>query len=328
MHIGSGKNNKLLYYLRGFAREAVPDGIFRRRLRRALASVEDRPDRDYIFDRVNYYCRLEVPTELPATAPTLGEHSRKGAPSVYYFDTKEYTRWFDPRLRWEHRFGDVTFVPEVPAIVKSRPIGGDNANSVLLNLDKVRHFTFLKDTVPFREKSDRAVFRGHIGGKPHRRRFMEMYYGSEVCDCGIIPSGPGFPAEWLRPKISLWEHLRYKFVMALEGNDVASNLKWIMSSASLAVMPKPKYETWFMEGRLEPGRHYVEIRDDYSDLPEKIAYYSAHPEAAEEIIRCAHEYVGQFFDRRRERLIALSVLDKYFRMTGQTSGSTGSEVKM
>lgn len=319
MHIGSGKNNKLLYYMRGFCREAVPDGFFRGRLRRALAEVENRLDRDYIFDRVNYYCGLDVPAQLPVSSPALGEFSRKGAPSVYYFDSKEYVRWFDPRLRWEYRFGDVTFVPEVPAIVKSRPVGGDNANSVLLNLDKVRHFTFLRDRVPFREKEDRAIFRGHIGGKPHRVRFMEMYYGSGVCDCGIISSGPGFPAEWLRPKISLWDHLRYKFVVALEGNDVASNLKWVMSSGSLAVMPRPKYETWFMEGRLEPGQHYVEIRDDFSDLPEKVAYYSAHPEAAAEIVRCAHEYVEQFFDRTRERLISLLVLEKYFRMTGQTT---------
>lgn len=317
MHIGSGKNNKLLYYLRGVSREAVPDGLFRCRLQRVLASVKNRPDREYILDRVNYYCRLNVPAELPVWSPSLQDFSRKGSPSVYYFDSKEYTRWFDPRLRWEYRFGDVTFVPEVPAIVKSRPIEGDNFNSVLLNLDKVRHFTFLRDKVPFREKEDRAIFRGHIWGKPNRIRFMELYYGGTLCDCGIIPSGPDFPTEWLRPKISLWEHLRYKFVMTLEGNDVASNLKWVMSSDSLAVMPRPKYETWFMEGRLIPGYHYVEIREDFSDLPEKVVYYSSHPEAAEKIIRHAHEYVEQFFDHKRERMISLLVLEKYFRMTGQ-----------
>ena len=121
----------------------------------------------------------------------------------------------------------------------------------------------------------------------------------------------------MRPKISLWEHLKYKFVMTLEGNDVASNLKWVMSSNSLAVMPRPKYETWFMEGTLVPGYHYVEIRDDFSDLPEKMAYYAAHPEEAERIAAHAHEYIAQFRNKRRERIISLLVLEKYFRMTGQ-----------
>ena len=41
-----------------------------------------------------------------------------------------------------------------------------------------------------------------------------------------------------------------------------------MSSNSVAVMPKPKYESWFMEGKLIPDYHYVLIKDDYSDFEE------------------------------------------------------------
>ena len=42
-----------------------------------------------------------------------------------------------------------------------------------------------------------------------------------------------------------------------------------MSSNSLCFMPKPKYETWFMEGKLIPNHHYVLIEDDYSNLLEQ-----------------------------------------------------------
>lgn len=320
MHFGSGKNSKLRYYLGCLGREAVPGFLLRSRLRRVLAGARKRKDWEYISERVDYYCALEPGTVLPeAASQRLREHTRKGMSSVYYFDTKEFTRWFDGDLRWSLFPGDVTFVPEVPGVVKSRPVTGGNARSVLLNLDKVRHFTFLRDRIPFREKEGRAIFRGDVNRttKPHRARFMEMYYGSDTCDCGMMSSPGDVPQEWLRPKISLWEHLRYKFVVALEGNDVASNLKWVMSSNSLAVMPRPRFETWFMEGTLVPGYHYVEIRDDFADLPEKVAYYSAHPEEAERIVRHAHEYVEQFRDKKRERLISLLVLDKYFRMTGQ-----------
>lgn len=325
MHCGSGKNSKLRYYAGCLWREAVPGFWLRWRLKRVLARARRRKDWVYIERRVNYYCRLNAPVVLPADSPRLGEHTRKGMNSVYYFDTKEFTRWFDPELRWRVCPGDVTYVPEWPAVVKSRPIAAEeeraaNAFSVLLNLDKIRHFTFLKDRMPFRRKLDRAIFRGDVNRttKPHRVRFMERYFGSEICDCGIISSAGDCPEEWMRPKISLWEHLKYKFVMTLEGNDVASNLKWVMSSNSLAVMPRPKYETWFMEGTLVPGYHYyVEIRDDFSDLPEKMAYYAAHPEEAERIAAHAHEYIAQFRNKRRERIISLLVLEKYFRMTGQ-----------
>jgi hypothetical protein len=122
---------------------------------------------------------------------------------------------------------------------------------------------------------------------------MRMYFGLECCDAGISTPRPEYPPEWTKPHISMYDHLNYKFILAIEGYDVATNLKWIMSSNSLAVMPRPTYETWFMEGTLIPGYHYVEIRPDYSDLEERMRYYIEHPDEAEAIIAHAHEYVAQ-----------------------------------
>ena len=73
---------------------------------------------------------------------------------------------------------------------------------------------------------------------------------------------------WFRKKVSIDYHLKHKFILCIEGNDVASNLKWVMSSNSVAVMPKPKFESWFMEGKLIPDHHYIQIKEDYSDLEE------------------------------------------------------------
>ncbi len=248
---------------------------------------------------------------------TVHGSCRAGIKSAYFFDAFEYTRWFDPALHWDYLFGDVTRVPDHPAIVKSRPVAGENACSVLLNLDKVRHFVFLNDRIPFREKADKAIFRGDIREKPHRVRFLELYAAHPSVDTGVIGPLGSHPREWAAPKISLWDHLAYKFILAIEGNDVASNLKWIMSSNSVAMMPRPTYETWFMEGTLIPDHHYIEIRADYADLIEKMDHYTRHPEEAERISRNAQQYTAQFRELRRERLVSLLVLEKYFRMTGQ-----------
>ena len=72
-----------------------------------------------------------------------------------------------------------------------------------------------------------------------------------------------------------------------------------------------------MEGRLIPNYHYIEVKPDFSDLLERMDYYSAHLEEAEAIIKHAHEYVDQFRNSRRERLISLLVLKKYFMGVGQ-----------
>lgn len=148
---------------------------------------------------------------------------------------------------------------------------------------------------------------------------MEMYFHHPMCDLGDVSKNTADPAEWRTEKKTINEHLDYKFIMALEGIDVASNLKWVMSSNSIAVMPRPTCETWFMEGTLIPNYHYIEIKPDFSDLEERLNYYIEHVDESLEIINHAHEYVSQFKDKRRENLISLLVLDKYFKMTGQKS---------
>ena len=103
--------------------------------------------------------------------------------------------------------------------------------------------------------------------------------------------------------------------MSLEGNDVASNLKWIMSSNSIAVTPRHTVETWFMEGTLKPDYHYIEVKPDFSDLVEKMQYYIAHPDEAQAIIDHAHDYIAQFHDKKMERAVQIMVAQKYFERT-------------
>lgn len=69
----------------------------------------------------------------------------------------------------------------------------------------------------------------------------------------------------------------------IEGNDVASNIKWVMSSNSLVIMPRVKFETWFMEGELKPNVHYAEIKDNYENLEELLEFFIKHPNDAKEI---------------------------------------------
>lgn len=50
-----------------------------------------------------------------------------------------------------------------------------------------------------------------------------------------------------------------------------------------------------MEETLIPDYHYVLLRDDYADLPEKLQYYQNNPTAAQQIIANANAYVKPFF---------------------------------
>lgn len=309
----SGKNSKFVYYLRGYTSFMVPASVWRAQRERLLREIDQREDRDYIRQRINYYCQLNQQVLLPESSPRIGEQHLPMKQKVYFFDSREVVRYFDPSLRWELLPGDIIHIPAVPSIVKSRPLTEDVSNSTLLKMDKVRHFIFIDDPLRWEDKKPMAIFRGKVAGKQSRMDFMQRYFGSAICDCGDVGRPGTVPSKWQTPKKTINEHLDYRYIMALEGNDVASNLKWIMSSNSIAVMPKPTCETWFMEGTLIPNYHYIEIKADFSDLEEKLTYYNQHPNEAHRIIANAHAYVEQFRDAHRERLIALGTMDKYLK---------------
>lgn len=316
--IFNGKNPKFVYYAEAYAKLHLPRFVLRPRVEDLDRELARRPDRDHIVDRVNYYCKasaypgtsheqwLAQSTELCRQPLT---HQK-----VYYLDSMWLARFFDPHLRWHLEEGDVDYVPQVPSIVKSRPIAGDNSRSTILKLDLVRHFIFVNDHTAWRDKQDRVVFRGKVSGKAPRIAFLQRWAQSPRVDAGSVDREQ---SQYSRPKLTLRDHLRFRYIMAIEGNDVASNLKWVMSSNSIAVMPRPTCETWFMEGRLKPDYHYIEVKPDFSDLEQRLDYYSSHPDQAQAIIAHAHEWVAQFRNARRERLIALLVLRKYFDAVAQ-----------
>jgi hypothetical protein len=308
------KNNKFFYYGYNFIRQLYPSKIFQNRLDKKLAGLKNY-DINYIKERVNYYNKLNVIINLSDEVKSLSNFKNRKKHRTYFFDSYEYTRYFNPNLRADFKFGDVTYVPKEPSIVKSRPVNGNISNSIVLKLDKVRHFTFVKDKRDFTKKRNILVGRSYAT-QAHRIKFLEMYINHPLCNIGKINNNNKHN-DFLREVLTIDEHLDYKFILCLEGNDVASNLKWVMSSQSLAVMPIPKYETWYMEGTLIPNYHYVLIKDDFSDLEERLNYYINHTDEALEIIKNANRYINQFKDKKREDLISLLVLEKYFYQTGQ-----------
>ena len=279
------------------------------------SKVQKYEDDISILDRVNYYNQLDHSVTLNQSARKLTELSIKDG-RTYYFDLYEYARYFDQSLRGNFLFGDITNIPPDPSFVKSRPINKYNQNSILLKWNKVRHYIFVKnDPTPFSNKRNELVWRGNVFDcQSQRIRFLEKYFEEPMCNIGKVNPTEG-NSEWIVDKMTIDQQLAYKYILCIEGNDVASNLKWVMSSRSLAVMPKPKFETWFMEGRLVPNYHYIEIKDDYSNLLEKMEYFNAHPDEAKAIVKNANKFVDHFKDEKVEGVISLMVMKKYFDKT-------------
>lgn len=305
------KKNKFWYYVMGYWR-----AFYGRKQREhyigELMELIGEEERRMLEKRVAYYCKA-FSGELSGST-FVKDLKKICTPKAYYFDAYQYARYFDEHLPIDYVFGDVNYLVSTPSIVKSRPITDNNAYSVLLNLDKARHFVWVIDDIPFHQKENKLIGRGAIY-QQHRYDFFQKYFHHPLCDLGAVNKKGLIDEQWIKPKISIEMHLRNKFVLSLQGNDVATNLKWIMSSNSIAVMPCPTIETWFMEGVLEGGKHYIAIKPDYSDLQEQLEYYIENTQHCNYILEEAHKHCAMFFNQEIETLCSLMVLEKYFHQT-------------
>ncbi|HHX8449650.1 TPA: glycosyl transferase family 90 [Vibrio diabolicus] len=309
------KDSKFPYYFSNALSILIPRFVYRAQAKRLLSNLTE-AEKQLCLERMNYYNKCETPFSVDSREQSYAtvDTFKKTKGWTYFFDLRQVVRYFPSSFAFNYINGDVTHIPNVPSFIKSRPIFGSNQNSVVLKLNQVRHFKFVDDPIRYQDKKDMVAWRG-VGFQPHRQKVIHAFYNHPQCNIGQTRPVEGQP--WEKGFMSIEEQLQYKFLLCIEGNDVATNLKWAMSSNSLVIMSKPKYETWFMEGKLEAGVHYVEVQDDYSDLPEKMDYYLANEQEALAIIENAHQWVEQFKDKRKERLISLMVADKYFALSQQ-----------
>jgi len=309
---------KFLFYSRGFLEHAcIPDIFFQRRLEKKLHSLSQY-DQQEIWETVNYYNKLGPDASVPSCAIKLSELPVRKK-TGYFYDYRRVLRSFPKKSRTSQRFGDVRTVTKFPRFVKTRPIHEAHENSILLKLNSIRHFRPITDTSAYADKKDMLVWRGKVK-RDHRQIAFRKLFDNPLCDIGKTNTlKDDDTLHWNKPRMTIEEQLRYKFILSIEGNEVATNLKWIAQSNSLCFMTRPKFESWFMEGRLQASKHYVEVRDDYSDLSEKMEHYLTHPNEAQAIISNLNVYFDQFRDQAKQDLISLLVVQKYLISSGQLS---------
>jgi hypothetical protein len=297
-----------IYYIQNIFGYSLPKYILKKQFETLMQQAKFYDD-EYINFRVNY-CNKLSSYKINSDAKRFKDLLLKNGSSRYCVDLKSDLKYFDDKQLFNCFLLDCIATHNHPTFVKSRPISAGNCNSILLKLDKLRHFNLVKDSYSFESKKDMAIFRGACF-QSHRQDFLKKCYNLSNCDIG--DTNPlGIVTKAVKKFTPISEQLKYKFIISIEGNDVASNLKWIMSSNSLCFMPKPKYETWFMEGLLIPNYHYVELNEDYSDLSEKIEYYLTHHNKAKELVQHANEWVRPFRDPVLEKIISVKVIEKYF----------------
>lgn len=195
------------------------------------------------------------------------------------------------------------------------------------------------DHIPWEKKFDKVIWRGVASGsgwrrrygdhwdyypfrykpelrKPNRHNFLKHWPNSFWLDACFIKDEMRNDGLRTGKWISRAEMRKYKFILSIEGNDKDSGLQWKLNSNSVVFMAKPRTDTWLMEQRLVPGEHFVELKDDFSDLYEKYIWARSNSSLCKEISKNARNYMTQFSNTEYENKLEDNVLEEYFKRIG------------
>jgi len=173
-----------------------------------------------------------------------------------------------------------------------------------------RHFSYrlriFKDInwtsqhVPWEQKNEKAYWRGMSSGwnysllgwdsRPRSRLVLFSKEYPDLADAAFTSpySLEKTVKEWMefyglfQPWNYPTDHLKYKYLISIDGNTFASNLWWQLLSNSAVLKNDSEYLEWFYKG-LEPYVHYIPFSFDVSDLGEKIKMLQADDSATKNI---------------------------------------------
>ena len=100
---------------------------------------------------------------------------------------------------------------------------------------------------------------------------------------------------WFVPPMHRTRQLRDRYILALEGNDVASGLYWILASHSVALCGPRSWEIILDRG-LEPWVHYVPVAPDASSVQARVAQLEADPALRRRIVANAQDFMHRATD--------------------------------
>ena len=148
-----------------------------------------------------------------------------------------------------------------------------------------------KTSQTFPEFVDAALVK-IVGLDPVRKKFVEKEFSL---------SSPVHPKD----------HLKYKYLIDVDGYSCCySRTYWTLLSNSVVLKQLTNHIQWFYKG-LKPNVHFVPLRQDLSDLLEKIKWCREHDQEAQKINSQARKFASQFLGYPMNKLYLKQLLLDY-----------------
>lgn len=180
-------------------------------------------------------------------------------------------------------------------------------------------------TTDWEQKKRVAVFRGSstgCGSTPETNQRLKLAtMKSDELDVGITQytSHLKFNSEDdiskvekpvpVVPKLSWKEQSEQKYIIHVDGNVTAYRLLKSMLTKSVIVRVKSDFIHW-CDDKLQPGKHYVEVKEDLSDLKERLYWCKTHDTECKEIAKNGYNFAMSILTSESIQTEFIKILSK------------------
>eukprot|EP00546_Thalassionema_frauenfeldii_P003376 CAMPEP_0178935762 /NCGR_PEP_ID=MMETSP0786-20121207/24738_1 /TAXON_ID=186022 /ORGANISM="Thalassionema frauenfeldii, Strain CCMP 1798" /LENGTH=377 /DNA_ID=CAMNT_0020613971 /DNA_START=201 /DNA_END=1334 /DNA_ORIENTATION=- len=193
------------------------------------------------------------------------------------------------------------------------------------------------DIIPWELKKPIAFWRGTCSGFYNGLRWsaVEFWYNkSSHTDISYDSCHLHRPRhqQYVTENVGMQEQLRYKYLVSIEGNDIASNLKWSLASNSVVFMPLPTMTTAAgLEEFLVPFVHFIPLNDDLSDLEDMVLWAKDNDEKCKWISQQASQFIENLWESESAqedlKSIRVELGERYYNQFGRALYSCVNAVK-
>jgi hypothetical protein len=169
------------------------------------------------------------------------------------------------------------------------------------------------DNTPWDEKVQKLVYRGSCstsisshktpsgGTKPSRFEIVYNNYDYEWADLGLIrpeimkvePVMRAMVDKVTSSNLSIEDQMKCKWVLCVEGADISSSFGWVLASNCVPLHTYPfNHEVWYFNG-LEAWKHFIPVKSDGSDIPEKVQWCMENDDRCKEIALNGREHMDR-----------------------------------
>ncbi len=167
------------------------------------------------------------------------------------------------------------------------------------------------------KKINKAVFRGGPSGCGYtvktNQRLKLVSMNSPLLDVKVVGKGEtidsnsikfdpvhglGMLNTGMKPGnfMKMSEQSNYKYIVHVDGNVNAYRLLTTMMTGSLILRVDSPYVSW-VDHLIEPGKHYLMVKSDLSDLLKIIKWCEKHPDKAREIAEAGYQFAKKALTR-------------------------------